>query len=203
MSDQVRNTFASALGHLGMRWSELEASVDTMIAKLIPLPDDMRHAALGHIGFRERVFTLKTVGFIRKPDADWFNELEAVLNCIDNEIRNERNRFTHDIWLPSNEPHAMDKVNRAPKIKKKPGSGELEFQAYERKPISLLDITRITTRIGGATEALQELHNDYPTPSTFARICARQFLPAPEVGVPSPKGPKREKPPPPPGSSGE
>ncbi len=42
---------------------------------------------------------LRAIAYIRRVDDEWFHELNEVLNKIDSDLRERRNRFTHDTWF--------------------------------------------------------------------------------------------------------
>lgn len=93
---------ALALGYVCMVWAQLETAVDALLFTVTPIPGDGPSEIIaGRVDIRDKIFLLKHIGFVRKPSDAWFSRLEMRLKEIDSAIRNDRNRYIHDLWMSS------------------------------------------------------------------------------------------------------
>ena len=91
---------SAQIGRLCTLWSSLELDVTVFLTVIVPFPDaPSKNALMGLMAFRDKLHALLALGFDKKPDDGWYDELAEVINNIDNSIRTERNRMVHDFWL--------------------------------------------------------------------------------------------------------
>jgi hypothetical protein len=93
------NNVATAIGYTSIFWGWLDSELAELIEVLSPLESgDVSQSIVTHIDMREKIKILRALGFIRKPSVEWFSDLKTTLDIIDDDLRNRRNRVTHDIW---------------------------------------------------------------------------------------------------------
>ena len=108
-----------ALGALAWAWSNAELVIDLALVPYLGLnePGAKREAVLHNIPFRDKIAMLAALAFIHKPeDPSEYEGLKAFLDRLDNELRAERNRLMHDVWL--NDPGEIRRWARKTKSKR-------------------------------------------------------------------------------------
>jgi hypothetical protein len=91
---------AHAIGYVCITWAVLETEVDKFLTFLTPLEyGEVGESILGNSNIRDKIKMLKALAFIRKLDDGWYRELDAVLKLIDDNLRPDRNRYVHDLWI--------------------------------------------------------------------------------------------------------
>jgi hypothetical protein len=94
---------ATAIGYMCICWASLDRRLHHCLADLKAFPSaKIGECITADADMRSRIAMLKGVAFVRKPDNKWYDAFCAVLNRIDNEMRTERNRYIHDLWLHAN-----------------------------------------------------------------------------------------------------
>lgn len=85
-----------------------------------------------------------------------FSRLEPLLNRIDNELRNERNRFVHDRWIV-----AGDKIVRlktGTKISRLPSTGNIRLETETKREFATIsDVSEVASRIADANRQVADL----------------------------------------------
>lgn len=66
--------------------------------------DTLYYEVVGHIDFRDKIQIIKSSALRLYHPSTWFYEMERILNMIDGELRLERNRMIHDVWLRPEDP---------------------------------------------------------------------------------------------------
>lgn len=105
---------AEAIGQLIIAWSALDFDAETLLILLSGVEADVGSALFGHVDFRAKLSMVKSVGFIRQPNEEWFRFLEKTVDQIDNVLRPFRNRIVHDSWTVANT--GMVQIDRVPKL---------------------------------------------------------------------------------------
>jgi len=134
MDEASSEKLSLAIGNVCVAWSLIEAHVGILIAHQIraALRDQVNGMAatifetmIQNMELRQRTQTAKAiaVGFSENV----FPKVETLMNRIDNELRTERNRYVHDLWLQEGEGL----------VRIKPGT----FIQYEqaRRPVANLE----------------------------------------------------------------
>ncbi|WP_305097397.1 hypothetical protein [Croceibacterium aestuarii] len=122
-----------AIGRVVYEWAHLEDGVDALVFDLAAILTrafyDERGAGLAYmlltsnLDLRANIATAKALALQAAEDLpDLFVELDPVLNNIEGELRNERNRFVHDRWIILNEK--IVRVKAGSKISRERGSGQ-------------------------------------------------------------------------------
>lgn len=143
---------ATALGHISIQWAWLERILAYHIMTLTPLEDDaVGRSITSAMDMRRKVQVLKALAFERKPTAKWFTLMIGSLNYIDNNLRDRRNRFTHDEWyMPNN---SLVKTTNEIKLIR-PQSAQFALITRTEKPIRLSDVTLLHREIRDVSFAM-------------------------------------------------
>ena len=139
---------AHALGYVCMRWAILEARIHYCLVQLGAFSGEKEGECITcEADMGTRIAMLKGIAFLRKPSRKWLDEFVGTLNRIDSEMRIERNRYVHDMWLSTHVPSATV-TRRTHKVAiKKPQSRKRELSTYHDKSISADEIWNFVYRI--------------------------------------------------------
>jgi hypothetical protein len=97
---------AHAIGEASIRWGDIEFVLHDLCINLAKFHDrqfeqaeaaGVMHTVLSVMDVRQRVAAAKALA-AGGLDPDLYATTEKLLNYIDNDLRNERNRFVHDNW---------------------------------------------------------------------------------------------------------
>ena len=107
--DPIQTRIEAAVGQTCSWWSSIEHLVHDLclhLATCISLDFDRDatraplHMALSNMDLRQRIATAKAMASqAPTASATFYDRLASVLNRIDTELRAERNRFVHDLWI--------------------------------------------------------------------------------------------------------
>lgn len=167
MEIPVLHEHATAIGYMCICWASLERRLHHCLVDLKAFPN----AAIGEsitadADLRSRIAMLKGVAFVRKPDNKWYDAFCAVLNRIDGEMRIERNRYIHDLWIHAN---VDAPVKRSFKVEvSKPRSFHREFTTQQDEPVSADDIWNFVYRIDRVSTKLALFVRFDPKAFSFA-----------------------------------
>lgn len=90
---------ADHLGFLCMAWSWLELEINAALLIILqPAEETTTAAVIYNMDFRDKLKAILAAGFTKKPSDEWFAELKTLIDEVDNDLRNERNRMVHDSW---------------------------------------------------------------------------------------------------------
>ncbi len=131
---------AEAIGQFVIAWSELEHAADELIMRLGVLDESYGSIVLGHIDFRDKLAILRSLGFVKQPNDEWFAFLEKTVNQIDGVLRPFRNRIVHDAWSFTPTGRAF-RVEREPKLLR-PQAHERVLDTLRAKPTTPEDIVK-------------------------------------------------------------
>jgi hypothetical protein len=164
--DAFRQT-AEALGFLTMFWGHLEGKINSIVIKLLKTRN-LHYQIVGHIGFREKLQIIKSVAFTSTDyvsptpteNIEWFDKLEDIINFIDNELRPNRNRMIHDMWIGKSASDALIRFGFAPKLKRsQPRQRTLERDIV---PVPAAEIWTFCIRVQRARKDLADLISKIP-----------------------------------------
>ena len=148
---------ATAIGYTCITWSILETEIDELTSILCgiqPNTDESR-SITGNVDIRDKINICLALGFIRKPDDEWFCDLQFTLQTfVDNDLRNRRNRFIHDRWIAGHS--SVIKRQEAAKIRK-PQANQLVLETFKETDVSADEIWKLVEDIQTATGALDLL----------------------------------------------
>lgn len=92
---------AKQIGLLCIMWGHLEAAIDLLVHSLLRCADDRSGAIIVNImDMRDKIDAARAMGFVQKPNDEWYETLDKSLNTTDQTIRPRRNRYVHDVFWP-------------------------------------------------------------------------------------------------------
>jgi hypothetical protein len=100
--DQV----ATEIGRSSYWWGNIEYTLQSLCVNLARFNGEELNSepvwgvlstVLSHMDVRQRIAVAKVLA-AQGVDPDLYGQIERLLNTIDNDLRNERNRFVHDHW---------------------------------------------------------------------------------------------------------
>ena len=150
---------AHAIGHLCLQWNFVEHTSDIFLSFLANLDDtEIRAAIINNADARDKWRMIDAVGFIKRPNDDWYRRLKEVINRINNELRPERNRMVHDRWIS-----LKDEIVRLTPMGKiiKEQSRQLAFKAGYGKPIKEAEVWELVVSVSAVGGYLSELFDEY------------------------------------------
>jgi hypothetical protein len=172
---------ALALGHVCIAWGHLEEHLDMLIKDLLfaeppgnPASGNQWQAAqcvTANTDMRDKVQITLALGYLRRPDEIWFDKLKSCLDGIDNELRTQRNRMLHDIWIPNQiVPGNIENVLRVrtqgTKIRR-PQAFQRELVTREEIPVTAAEIWKLRNKIRDATTMIVCLWGNYLHPGSL------------------------------------
>ena len=161
---------AQWIGYLCIAWNWLDLEIDAILFALMGSDDESATAAvIYNMDQRDKIRAVLALGFIKKPSDDWYAELRSVVNEIDNNLRNERNRMVHDVWRFDGQD--IFRLTKYAKVAHEQAR-KLAIIFGEGKPVSPADLSSLVIRILAAGGHLDELTERYR---------AAQQRPSPEI----------------------
>jgi hypothetical protein len=147
MEIPILHEHATAIGYMCIGWARLERRLHYCLVDLKAFPSaTIGECITADADLRSRIAMLKGVAFARKPDNKWYDAFCSVLNRIDNEMRSERNRYIHDLWLYANLETAMKRSFGVELTN--PRAFHRELRTQQDKPVSADEIWGFVYRIG-------------------------------------------------------
>ena len=92
-----------AVGMLCMFWAQLDHTIVVLIERLLGL-DEVTTACITSSArdTSHRCEIARRLVFLKAPNDDWRDCLTGILNRVQNELANKRNRYVHDDWTIEN-----------------------------------------------------------------------------------------------------
>ncbi|MBD3768779.1 MAG: hypothetical protein IE925_01440 [Rhodobacterales bacterium] len=149
---------AENLGIISILWTRLELQLDILLVGLMTGTDEtIQSVFLGSQSMRDKCNSAKVLGLHRKVSEQWYDQLTNLLNKIDNEMRPNRNRLTHDYWLASSKPtDDMVKLNHQPKVVR-PQSRTYAIKYHDAEEVSISRLVVFQIQILSAIGELMSL----------------------------------------------
>jgi len=154
---------ARAIGYVCIDWAWLELAVDAFVAQLMGLPiGSIEHrVSSASTDFRAKLEILKALAHEKQLSADWFVEVEKVVNAIDNDIRPLRNRVVHDLWHAGKDGSPTRAFSRN-KLARPQSHAPLELSTFEICPMTSDQVEEISKKIARATNQILDLQAMMP-----------------------------------------
>jgi hypothetical protein len=153
---------AEALGYVCIQWAHLELEVDAWLANLIPLGESpINITVTSEIDFRAKLAIVKKLAYSKSHSPQWFEDVKALLSLIDNQLRTERNRMVHDLWLAQGYATDPGRMTRSTKLSKQPSTGELKLTVNPMAPMPLSEIAGLWAGIQLAQGHLIRLRSEW------------------------------------------
>jgi hypothetical protein len=154
--DQV----ATEIGRSCYWWGNIELRLQTLCVKLARFNDaSLREApvwsvlatVLSHTDARQRIAVAKALA-AQSIDPDMYISIERLLNTVDNELRNERNRFVHDQW--ELEEEVIVRRKHGARVVR-PQSRQLTVeQTTDRRYVDVVEVSAFAGRVADALDKL-------------------------------------------------
>lgn len=171
-----------AIGRVVYEWSWLEQDIAALIFDLSAIHSRQFYEDDG-VGVVSEIFAedidLRTNISIAKSLAkqvvehpDLFDRVEAILNTVNAELRNERNRYVHDTWFVLGKKPIRYK--RGTSIRKVPPSGEKALELGAQKVFESFE------EVSKLADAIHEARNAVIDASEHARKIYRLKYPPEE-----------------------
>ena len=160
----------AAIGRTCYWWSALEHLVHDICLHLAScLSVDFEksinrtplHIALSNMDIRDRIATAKAFAS-QAPTANktFYNRFEKLLNRLDNELRIERNRYVHDLWMIGDDDQTIERFQQRT-IVTRPQSHKPEMHIGTKKPFaSVEEVEAFTHEIEAVWRELVEIDNE-------------------------------------------
>lgn len=155
-----------AIGMVVYEWAWLESEVAALVFDLCAIhssafyDDQGADAAFfafhANIDLRSNISVAKTLAFQSDFEAGLFEKTENILNRIGNDLRNERNRYVHDIWyVVEGSATRMQAGTRITRIKGSgaPSLATVKTQRYDK----VEDVRAFANKIIEIREELRDL----------------------------------------------
>jgi hypothetical protein len=166
---------AKAIGYVCIYWAALEHGVDSMLQTLTPLePGKVSNSITANADIREKLRMLMAIGLVRKPSEGWFGKLRSIINEIDDELRPERNRHIHDLWMGFS---PVIRRTRKTSIKRPQSRQPFELTTYEEIPIEPAKIWALVNAISNAQVTLKLLESKFREQAALPSIPPQQPKP--------------------------
>ena len=134
-----------------MRWTFLEVMVNHLLVVLLDIGDDeIGRCVTSNIDLRDKFQIALSVGYIKRIDDQWFEELKVVINIADNELREKRNRYAHDFWT-FDKSNAMKKIHFRTKMQKSQSRKPIELSTLQETEVLPEDIWSTADAISDAS----------------------------------------------------
>lgn len=156
----IQKRIELAVGQSCLWWSTLEHIVHDLclhLASCLSLDFEETvnrvtlHMALSNMDLRERIATAKAYASqAPTANASFYNRTEKLLNRLDNELRPERNRFVHDLWMIDGETVEQFKAGT---VVSRPQSHKLELSIGTAKPLKVEEVEAFA-------KALEQMFHD-------------------------------------------
>jgi hypothetical protein len=148
---ETMDELAQEIGRMCLYWSELEMTVTLALNQLMQTSEPVvTNVLLGAMDLRGKIEALLPLAFHRRMNDHWYNEIEAIANLVNGELRTERNRIIHDSWieLPGrDEPHRMRLHGKVVKTQSRTRELKLaDYRPFTPKDVGLLYVKMIRTQ---------------------------------------------------------
>ena len=153
----------AAIGSVGVSWGALDHETGKLATYLFTGPyTGNTHILTGTVEFKGRLALIRSLAHDRIQNRTAFSDLDTLLVFIENDLRAERNRITHDVWLSGGKLHVQIK----PKFAKKPFAAR-EMETWHETSVEFDDVAtlaRLITDVGTAVgKAAFNYVKDHPT----------------------------------------
>ena len=138
----------AAIGQTCYWWSTLEHLVHDICLHLasclsVDFEKSVTHAplhiALTNMDIRARIATAKAFASqAPTANATFYNRVEKLLNCLDNDLRSERNRYVHDLWMVGDDNRTVERFWQKTVVSR-PQARKLELQIGTTKPFESVE----------------------------------------------------------------
>lgn len=162
-SDKRLKSYATAIGYVCINWTWLEQIVDVALSYFMnqQISSVEMECVVVNADIHDKLKMLKALAQLRKPDDDWFDRMDTLINKISQNIAPRRNRVVHDRWTPGHSDAAMRTYARTAIVKPQSHQPK-KLTTHQTFSMKVTDINAVSKDITLATHALFVLMRDVP-----------------------------------------
>lgn len=106
-----------SLGRTIIIWSQLENSIQSFLMELLDIPMDHFLATVGQLNIYQKIDAVCAITAQSCPDEEWRKYLTELRGYINGNLREDRNRLAHDLWI--NDAEGKQSIQFKPSVHKK------------------------------------------------------------------------------------
>lgn len=106
-----------SLGRIIISWSQLEHALQSFLMELMNIRLDHFLATVGQLNIYQKIDAISSITSLTAPDPRWTKHLNELKKYINGNLREERNRLAHDLWI--NEPEQKQSIRFKPSVDRK------------------------------------------------------------------------------------
>ena len=124
-----------------MQWTLLEMFLNELMRNLLSLdPGKESESVTSNIDVRDKIQIVLALAVLKKIDDKWFDELKAILDLVDNDLRSARNRYVHDLWSPDGATNKLKKLEFRTALKRPQSRKPLELTTLHETNVEPAEI---------------------------------------------------------------
>lgn len=146
----LSDNLLAAIGSVGISWGSLDHETGKLATYLFTAPyTSDSHIITGTVGFKDRLALIRALAYERVTNKEAFTDLDLLLGFIENELRTERNRVTHDLWISGGNL----RIQLKPRYIKKPYAAR-EMKTYHETDVAPDDVATLSLLINDVAVAI-------------------------------------------------
>lgn len=107
---------SQSIGRVIILWSQLDNALQSFLMEIMSIRLDHFLATSGQLDIYQKVDAILAITARTSPDERWAKHLQELKKYIHGNLREERNRLAHDLWL--NEPDNKQSFRFKPSVDK-------------------------------------------------------------------------------------
>lgn len=140
----------AALGSVGVSWGSLDHETGKLATYLFTAPyTGNSHIITGTVGFKDRLALIRSLAYQQVTNEKALADLDLLLGFIENDLRSERNRVTHDLWISGGNL----RVQLKPRFSKKPSAAR-EMETWNETNVAPDDVATLSLLINDVGVAI-------------------------------------------------
>ncbi len=154
---------ATEIGRSSYWWGNIELTLQSLCVNLARFNGkeldsepvwNVLDTILSHMDLRQRIAVAKVLA-AQGVDPDLYGQIERLLNTIDNDLRNERNRFVHNHWRL--EGDSIVRRRHGARVTRPQSRTLAIHQSTDRRYDSVAQIAEFTARVASTHDQLVAL----------------------------------------------
>ena len=146
----LSDNLLAAIGSVSVSWGSLDHETGKLATYLFTAPyTHNSHIITGTVGFKDRLELIRALAYQQVTNEKALADLDLLLGFIENDLRPERNRVTHDLWISGGNLH----VQLKPRFVKKPFAAR-EMETYHETDVAPDDVATLSLLINDAGVAI-------------------------------------------------
>lgn len=153
---------------MATRWSAIESNLRVLLYDLAAYNAadyendetfQVLAVFLSNMDGRQAVANAKALAHSVADPPDFYDRAETLLNWIDNDLRNERNRYIHDRWVSVGP--LIHRIKAGTVIRREPSTGERKSQHDTRRQfIGFEELNQFAEKLSDASSQLLALGDE-------------------------------------------